>query len=63
MTGEPRGFSRVAAGISSFDGEFRFPLVLAQGSTVFLLSCDVELGIALESWQGKNYLISAYVQD
>ena len=57
MTGEPRGFSGVAAGISSYDGEFRFPLVLAKGSTVFLSSCDVELGIALESWQGKNDLI------
>ena len=29
MTGEPRGFSRVAAGFSSYDGEFRMPLVLA----------------------------------
>src|SRR5574340_463770 len=27
MTGEPRGFSRVAAGFSSYDGEFRMPLV------------------------------------
>ena len=31
MTGEPRGFSRAAAGFSSDDGEFRMPLVLAQG--------------------------------
>ena len=30
MTGEPRGFSRVTAGFSSYDGEFRLPLVLAQ---------------------------------
>src|SRR5574341_1041883 len=30
MTGEPRGFSRVTAGFSSYDGEFRMPLVLAQ---------------------------------
>jgi len=30
MTGEPRGFSRVAAGFSSYDGEFRMPLVLAE---------------------------------
>src|SRR5574341_129139 len=29
MTGEPRGFSRVTAGFSSYDGEFRLPLVLA----------------------------------
>src|SRR5574341_40000 len=27
MTGEPRGFSGVAAGFSSYDGEFRMPLV------------------------------------
>ena len=27
MTGEPRGFSRVTAGFSSYDGEFRMPLV------------------------------------
>ena len=26
MTGEPRAFSRVAAGFSSYDGEFRMPL-------------------------------------
>ena len=35
MTGEPRGFSRVAAGFSSYDGEFRMPLLLAQGSPIF----------------------------
>ena len=29
MTGEPHGFSRVTAGFSSYDGEFRLPLVLA----------------------------------
>ena len=27
MTGEPRGFSRVASGFSRYDGEFRMPLV------------------------------------
>ena len=27
MTGERRGFSRVSAGFSSYDGEFRMPLV------------------------------------
>ena len=32
MTGEPRGFSRVTAGFSSYDGEFRLPLVLAQAA-------------------------------
>ena len=53
MTGEPRGFSRVAAGFSSYDGECRMPLVLAQGSSIFHSSCKGELGIALESLQGK----------
>ena len=48
MTGEPRGFSRVAAGFSSYDGEFRMPLVLAQGSPIFPLSCEGKLGITLE---------------
>ena len=36
MTGEPRGFSRVTAGFSSYDGEFRMPLVLAQAYTEHL---------------------------
>ena len=27
MTGEPRGFSRVTAGFSSYDADFRLPLV------------------------------------
>ena len=48
MTGEPRGFSRVAAGFSSYDGEFSMPLVLAQGSPIFHSSCEGKLGIALE---------------
>ena len=43
-----RGFSRVAAGFSSYDGEFRMPLVLAQGSPIFHSSCEGKLGIALE---------------
>src|SRR5574337_1239950 len=30
-----RGFSRVTAGFSSYDGEFRLPLVLAQASPIF----------------------------
>ena len=45
---EPRGFSRVAAGFSSYDGEFRMPLVLVQGSPIFHSSCEGKLGIALE---------------
>ena len=48
MTGEPRGFSRVMAGFSSYDGEFRLPLVLAQASPIFHSSCEGKLGIALE---------------
>ena len=48
MMGEPRGFSRVAAGLSSYDGEFRMPLVLAQASPIFHSSCEGKLGIALE---------------
>ena len=48
MMGEPGGFSRVGTGFSSFDGEFRMPLVLAQGSPIFHSSCQGKLEIALE---------------
>ena len=48
MAGEPRGFSRVTAGFSSYDGEFRLPLVLAQASPIFHSSCEGKLGISLE---------------
>src|SRR5574341_2424648 len=48
MTREPPGFSRVTAGFSSYDGEFRLPLVLAQASPIFHSSCEGKLGIALE---------------
>ena len=47
-TGEPRGFCRVVTGFSSYDGEFRMPLVLAQGSPIFHFSVEGKLGIALE---------------
>ena len=57
MTGEPRGFSQVAAGFSSYDGDFRLPLVLGQGSPIIHSSCKRELGVALESLQGKGDLI------
>ena len=63
MTGEPRGFSRVEAEFSSYYWEFRLPLVLAQGAPIFYSSCEGELGIALESLQGKRDLISACIQD
>ena len=52
MTGEPGGFLQVAMGFLSYEGEFRMPLFLAQGSTIFHASCEGELGIALESPQG-----------
>ena len=54
---EPRGFSRVAAGFSSYDGAFRLPLVLALGSPIFHSSCEGKLGVALESLQGPRDLI------
>ena len=57
MTGEPRGFSQVAAGFSSYDGDFRLPLVLGQGSPIIHSSCELELGITLVSLQGKIDLI------
>ena len=41
-------FSRVTAGFSSYDGEFRMPLVLAQASPIFHSSCEGKLAIALE---------------
>ena len=50
MTGEARGFSRVAAGFSSYDGEFRMPLVLAQANPIFHSSCEGKLGMT-SSWQ------------
>ncbi|MGS7332844.1 hypothetical protein ACSJLL_24570, partial [Enterobacter kobei] len=54
---EPRGFSRVAAAFSSFDGKYSLPHVLGQGSPIFHSSFKGELGIALESLQGKIDLI------
>ena len=60
-TMEPRGFSRVVAGFSSYERDFWLPLVLAQGSPIFHSSCEGELGVALESLQGKRNLIQACV--
>ena len=51
MMGEPRGFSRVTAGFSNYVGEFRLPLVLAQGSPIFHSSCDGELMMDSEAWR------------
>ena len=56
-TMEPRGFSRVVAGFSSYDGDFRLPLVLALGSPNFPSSCERKLGVVLESLQGQRDLI------
>ena len=47
----------IVAGFSSFDGEHSLPHVLAQGSPIFHSSLKGELGIALESLQGKIDLI------
>ena len=57
MKGDLRSFSPVEAGFLSYDGEFRLPLVLAQGSPIFHSSFEGELGFALESLQGKRDLI------
>ena len=62
-TMEPRGFSRVAAGFSSYDGDFRLPLGLALGSPIFPWSCEGKLGFLLESLQSQRDLIEACVQD
>ena len=43
ITGEPHGFSRVVAGFSSYDVDFRLPLVLA-------LEAQTSLRVARESW-------------
>ena len=53
MMGEPRAFSRVAVGFSIYDGEFRMPLVLDQGSPIFHSRWEGELAIALVSLQSK----------
>ena len=53
---EPRGFSRVAAGFSSFDGDLRLPLGLALGSPIFPSNFEGKLGVALESLQGRRDL-------
>ena len=44
---EPRGFSRVAAAFSSYDGDLSLPLGLALGSPIFPSGCEGKLGVAL----------------
>ena len=60
---EPRGFSRVAAAFSSYDGDLSLPLGLALGSPIFPSSCEGKLGVALESLQGPRDLTTACVRD
>ena len=55
-TMEPRGFSRVAAAFSSYEGDLSLPLGLALGSPIFPLGCEGKLGVALESLQGRRDL-------
>ena len=59
---ETRDFCQVVAGFWSYDGDFRLPLVLAQGIPIFHLSCKGKLGVALESLHGKRDLIYACVR-
>ena len=56
---EPRGFSRVAAAFSSYDGDFSLPLGLALGSPIFPSSCEGKLGVALEipALPGEEYYV------
>ena len=54
---KPRGFSRVAAGFSSDDGDYRLPPLLALGSPVFHSIGEGKLGVSLESLQGQRDLI------
>ena len=53
---EPRGFSRVAAGFSSYNGDLSLSLGLALGTPIFPSSCKGKLGVALESLQGPRDL-------
>ena len=53
---EPRGFPRLAAGFSSYDGDLRLPLGLALGSAIFPSRCEGKLGVAPESLQGRRDL-------
>ena len=54
--GGARGFSRVAAAFSSYDGDLSLPLGLALGSPIFPSGCEGKLGVALESLQGRRDL-------
>ena len=49
--------------LMKYHGDLREPLVWRQENPVFHLSCELELGIALQSLQGKIDIIYACVQD
>ena len=51
---EPRGFSRLAAGCLSYDGDFRLPLGLALGSPIFHLRCEGKLGVRSSHSRAKE---------
>ena len=53
---KPCGFSRAEAGFSSYDGDLSLPLGLALGSPIFSSGCEGQLGVALESLQGRRDL-------
>ena len=53
---EPRGFSRVAAGFSNYDGDPRLPLGLVLGSPILPSRSEGKLGVALGSLQGRRDL-------
>ena len=54
MTGEPRVFSRVAEGFSSYDGELREPLVLPQGSPISIRYARGSWGLLSSHWRAKR---------
>ena len=54
---EARVFSRVAAGFTSDDRDYRLPPLLALGSPVFHSIGEGKLRVALESLQGQRDLI------
>ena len=51
---EPRGFSRVAAGFSSYDGDLSLPLGLALGSPIFPSGCEGKLGLRSSHCRGQE---------
>ena len=54
ITGEPRGFSRVAAGFSRFDVELREPHVLPQGSPICIRVARWSWGLVSKHCRGNS---------